>query len=341
MTVHLDKSVGDVPAAAQAFVAAVRDRLGADHAALFAMPVAQGDGVAWTSEGQKSLNFFEFDASTQDALLLQAGSILADIRHVAESENGAIRQYFPGMHWIPSLNCLFGVDGRAVVTRWGRAGGVDLLTGFGDRKLKPVEAVFPPLPPRLLRSALGGVGVGLLVATVWVSLLPVPLMCKGVPPLGHTHVADTVRPTAVVPPLADDLPAAKWQSHDLSMLKGCWHRLTNMVAVNVETHVPQSVALWTFCFDDQGDGGQQSLQYADNSICKGRFSSHFEGDTLIIEADRCLSISSGQNFLATTYRCTRLDQEKASCLGYTNDPRYSNHDKPAEGLFQRSALSTL
>ena len=341
MIVHLDKSTGGVPAAAQAFVAAVRDRLGVDHAALFATPVAQGDGVVWTSEGDKSLNFFEFDASAQDALLLQAGSILADIRRVAESENGVIRQYFPGMHQIPSLDCLFGVDGRAVVTRWGGAGGVDLLTGFSDRKLKSVGAVFPPLPPRLLRSALDGVGAGLLVAAVWVCLLPLPSICKVVPPLEHAHLAAEVHPVAARPPPVDDLPATKWQAHDLSMLKGCWHRLTNMVAVNIETHIPQSVALWTFCFDDRGDGGQQTLQYTNNSICKGRFSSHFEGDTLIIEADRCLSISTGQNFLATTYRCTRLDQEKASCLGYTNDPRYSNHDKPSEGLFQRSAVSTL
>lgn len=341
MTAQLDKSAGSVPAAQQAFVAAVRDRLGADHAALFATPVAQGDGVVWTCEGQKSLSFFELEASAQDALLLQAGSILADIRRVAESENGAIRQYFPGMHWIPSMDCLFGVDGRAVITRWGMVGGIDLLTGFGDGKRKPAGTVFPPLPPRLLHSALGGVGVGLLVAALLTYLLPLPFLCKADFPFGHAHSASATRPATAHLPLANDLPATKWQAHDLSMLKGCWHRLTNMVAINVDTHIPQSVASWTFCFDEQGNSGQQSLQYSNNSICKGKFSSHFEGDTLIIDADSCFSISNGQNFLATTYRCTRLDQEKASCLGYTKDPRYSNPDKPAEGLFQRSALSPI
>ncbi|MBB2166615.1 hypothetical protein HLH26_19215 [Gluconacetobacter sp. 1b LMG 1731] len=316
MMLQLDRTPGEVSGAHHDFLAAVADRLGSAHAAFFATPAPDGDGTLWIADGTDSRAPVDLDPAARAALHRYAGSILSDIRRVAERENGGIRRHFAVMRRIPSLDCLYAVDGRAVATRWGTAQGNDPIRALDDGRPAVTHRGFPGLPPRLLLSALAGTAAGFLVGTLMLRAVPPPPAC-----------AVATRPV--------DLPRQKWQSHDLSMLKGCWHRISNMKTVNIVTQASTAVQEWTFCFADDGTTGQQTLRYTNAGLCTSPIAAHFEGDTLVIAAERCIDQPHHNTFVQTVYRCTRDDDEKATCPGYTVDPLVPSPGPPGVGIFQR------
>ncbi|ACI52944.1 hypothetical protein Gdia_3214 [Gluconacetobacter diazotrophicus PA1 5] len=320
MTLQLDRTPGAVSGTHQDFLAAVGERLGPAHAAFFATPLSDGGGTAWVVQGGDSRAFADLDPADREALRRYAGSVVSDIRRVAEGENSVIRRHFAAMRRIPSLDYLYAVDGRAVVTRWGAAQGHDPLGALDDGRSFVIRQGFPRLPPRLLSSALAGAAAGFLVAALMLGAMPAAPAC--------------------VAPATADLPQGKWQSHDLSMLRGCWHRISNMVVTDIRTNAENPVAEWTLCFADDGRTGRQTLHYSSGAACSSNVTARFEGDTLVISAERCVDHTHDRMFvfLRTIFRCTRLDDLKASCPAYADDPLVEADRAWGPGVFQRSGL---
>ncbi|MBB2206428.1 hypothetical protein [Gluconacetobacter takamatsuzukensis] len=319
MTLQLDRTPGTVSSAHRDFLAAVGERLGQAHMAFFATPVAESGETVWSAHGRDSRAFADLDPAGREAMRRYAGSVISDIRRVAEGEDGVIRRHFAVMRRIPSLDCLYAVDGRAVVTRWGTAEAADPLGALDDGRPFVIRQGFPKLPPRLLSSALAGTAFGFLIAALMLRAMPLTPAC-----------AVAVRPAAV------DLPREKWRSHDLSMLKGCWHRISNMKTQDIVTGAKTPVREWTFCFADDGMTGQQSLYYSNGGACRGDIATRFDGDILVISAERCIDKARHSTFVRTIYRCTRDDDQRATCPGYADDPGVPSPSPPGVGVFQRA-----
>lgn len=131
------------------------------------------------------------------------------------------------------------------------------------------------------------------------------------------------------------LPREAWQRHDLRMLDGEWRRFSNMRAYRIGSGEEMGVRSWTFRFDTVG-AGIQSLTWTNGSTCNGPVQAHFEdGDTLVLDAEAC---TGPETFVATVFRCRRIDARVANCAALSKDPALRRNAHPGQdhdGLFQR------
>lgn len=319
MTYIVTSSPGERSRQQDAFLQAVRTRLGAQHAALFAtpQPSPKAGQIDWVTQARNVLPFSACSAQTQRQALQYIGASLSTIRRVAETENSPIRQFFPKMRRIPSLDCIFIADGRPVLTQWGQGIATsDPLAAYDDGQPGKVRTTLFPFPPRFAAAALAGAALGLACGCLLFRSMPEQNFCT----------------------TANGIPKKIWETHDLSLIKGCWLRISNLNTRDLTTQKITKVAKWSFCFDTSGANGTQELQYENGQSCNGPIHTHFEGETLVVAAERCF-FSPTDRFVATTYRCTQQANGLVSCPGTTTDTDIPplQRQEAAEGTFQRLA----
>ena len=131
------------------------------------------------------------------------------------------------------------------------------------------------------------------------------------------------------------LPMDRWKQHDLSLLEGCWSRISNM-AVRVEaTGQRLPVANWHICFDQTGHG-TQTITLKDGSRCTGAIQASFAGEQMLIRAARCTGpgFGGGRFFVRSELHCTRVSDEEANCLGRDLEGSGMGHET-SESQFRR------
>jgi hypothetical protein len=138
--------------------------------------------------------------------------------------------------------------------------------------------------------------------------------------------APQVPPVAPVqpPPARTDLPEDRWNKHDISMLKGCWKRYTNMKLVEVRTNRIISVKDWELCFD-AGGHGTQTITLSSGARCKNGLSAHFNSDNTLQfdELRRCVfgPPNAGLSRYLTKAVCVRESDIEAICdMRHTEGP---------------------
>jgi hypothetical protein len=171
----------------QALAAEVAQHLTPAHAAILAAPV-RGDGTTvWYAPGTAMRRFADLDAEDRGKLTAAAGSILSDIRRLAESGTApAVAAAWPALRTIPDLTHLFAVDGRPVLAGWGSGapvGGDGPLVGFDDGVpwRRPPSTPWPVYAASLLGLAALGLFAGLLLAPLLGLFLPAPNACQAAP----------------------------------------------------------------------------------------------------------------------------------------------------------------
>lgn len=139
----------------------------AEHAQIFAQPDYNNDIVRWNTDGQFSLAWKELDQTQQQQLLESTRSILSDIAKITERYPGlVISRFFHQCRQFPTLDCLYAVDGKPVITSWGYAGengAFDPLAGM-KRKTGNHLIIWDSFP---WVTALSAFAMGLLVSIFW------------------------------------------------------------------------------------------------------------------------------------------------------------------------------
>jgi len=340
--------------------------LSAAHAAILARPVPGPEGLAWHAEGVRAVALPALALPERRALLAAAGSILSDIRRLAESGRAPlVAACWPALREIPDLGCLFAVDGRPVLAAWGTAPAqaavppgllaahddglgrmvapprrghpvalgvlalLGLLLGLG---LAAADRAFPPGVCRL-----GSTQQALLVAGRRAAVRQAALegelgTLRAAVRAGQQHCLTAAKAPPPVPPA---LPEQAWRTHDLGMLKGCWHRYTNMVTINPITGHLNPVTNWLLCFDKSGQG-VQNVVWRDGASCTNPVRAHFTPDDSLSIDD---TIPCGQSppsrrslFLGRIV-CKRLSSAEASCARVDLNGPDRGHFVP--GMFRR------
>ena len=135
--------------------------------------------------------------------------------------------------------------------------------------------------------------------------LQCPLPVAARPPPPHAEAPPT-------PPPA--LPSDRWNRHDLSMLEGCWSRISNMAIHDEATNRMLPVASWRICFDQAGHG-TQTLTLQDGGRCTGSVQATFAGERMLMRAGRCTGPGFGSGFVRSEQDCTRSSDQEANCFG--------------------------
>jgi hypothetical protein len=135
--------------------------------------------------------------------------------------------------------------------------------------------------------------------------LQCPLPVAARPPPPHAEAP---------PPPPPALPSDRWNRHDLSMLEGCWSRISNMAVRDVATGRRLPVANWRICFDQTGHGTQK-ITLEDGSRCTGSLQASFVGERMLIRAARCAYPGERRYYVRSELDCTRVSDQEANCLG--------------------------
>jgi hypothetical protein len=143
--------------------------------------------------------------------------------------------------------------------------------------------------PPLLRTALAAAVMGVSLAAV-ASGLSSPAQCEA------------------------DLPHARWSSHDLTMLRGCWHRRTTMETRTLSGGDRRQVAIWRFCFGQDGVG-QQTVVWTDGASCSSAARAHFHADDML-EVDTQVCQRAFYTLLPMSMACRWRDSRRADCPAY-------------------------
>ncbi|CAI3922200.1 unnamed protein product [Commensalibacter communis] len=139
-----------------------------EHAALFARPEHSHDAVRWSAEGQEFTPWNKLNSTQQEKLLQATQSILLDIRsEIQDHPNMMIAQHFDQYRQIPSLDYLYAVDGKPVLTGWGYSG----EKGSYDPLASVLSSVQPNQKNRWLVfpwvTALTALSAGILTSLLW------------------------------------------------------------------------------------------------------------------------------------------------------------------------------
>jgi hypothetical protein len=181
------------PDRAFALLQAEAGRLSPAHAALFAQPVAQEGGIAWSAPGARMARYADIDAASRAALTAEAGRILSDLRREAERQaaggGGPLVGLWPALAEIPSFDLVFAVDGRPVLAGWGHVGAaapgpLGLLARFDDGRhwQKPPRRPWGVWIATLAALALLALLAGLLGPLLaWRFLTPPQAQCVAAP----------------------------------------------------------------------------------------------------------------------------------------------------------------
>ncbi len=160
------------------------------HAALLARPQPEGKALAWFAEGSAAVRYADLPEPDRRALDAALGSILSDIRRLAERGTApAVRAAWPGLREIPDMGHVFAVDGRPVLAGWGHLAAQDpvgastRLARLDDGVAWRADPARPWLPyaATLALLAVLGLAAGLLLPRVAGWLAPVPAACSVVP----------------------------------------------------------------------------------------------------------------------------------------------------------------
>ncbi|MDI2113696.1 hypothetical protein [Commensalibacter nepenthis] len=138
------------------------------HAALFARPEYNQDIVRWSAEGQEFTPWSKLNSTQQEKLLQATQSILLDIHaQMQDYPNLMIARHFDQYRQIPSIDYLYAVDGKPVLTGWGYSGD----KGSYDPLALMLVSVQPNKKNRWLVfpwvTALVALSAGVLTSLLW------------------------------------------------------------------------------------------------------------------------------------------------------------------------------
>ncbi|AQS92411.1 hypothetical protein HKD28_10645 [Gluconobacter sp. LMG 1744] len=294
---------------------AVLLRLGAAHAALFSLPQSDvsATGTEWMTTGTQAIAAEELPTTTREALYAHAGSILADLRRVAQSEPGILRTYADRLRSFPDHGSLFVVDGRPVLARWGQTPYTPTwVSRFDDFRPPQAARVLFPASPNLLITALVAILFGLIAAAILIWTLPQNGQCL----------------------LADNI--ARWKHHDPTVMAGCWERANNMSAASNDVLTPSDYKLWEVCMKPDGQNGSLRLELANQAPCTAKATSHFDGDKTVLETEACQLPSL--IYLPRTLTCHQHDSGHIACIIHVDAPLSelpAGYHQAHEGLLER------
>jgi hypothetical protein len=135
------------------------------------------------------------------------------------------------------------------------------------------------------------------------------------------------------PPPPKPLPQDRWDRHDLSMLRGCWDRTSNMQLHNIHTGEIADVRSWKMCFDANGRG-HQSITLNDGRHCEQGLQARFgnSNDLQIAEDGRC-EFPDDNYLLHGEMTCHRESDTEASCPRAALEGPNAGRSNP--GMFHR------
>lgn len=299
---------------ARKLLAAIAARLSPAHAAVFASPVpSENGGTDWQADGRAMTPAECLDPETLDRLYRHAGSVLSDIRQVAQTEGGVIRSGCDALRSIPARDCLFVVDGRPVIAGWGQPGcGVPAWVDAHDAGLPPVRPRPVRRPPALVRTALTASVLGLALGSGLAARMPFAAACR------------------------EARAAVAWRAHDPRVVSGCWRRMSNLVSAENDVLTKNDYRLWQICIGPDGRAGHLSLELAELGQCTGDVTAQFEGDEAVIRTAACHS--AGWTYLPRVLRCRHRDEDQIACVIHVvvGEERLPPHYRQGhEGLLQR------
>jgi hypothetical protein len=174
----------DLPGWHAALVAEIANHLSPAHAAVLAVPSQAEGRLRWTVSGNRARGFADLPVQDRQALTRALGSILSDIRRLAESGAApTVAAAWPMLSEVPELGQFWAVDGRPVLSAWGFApGAASQPAGLLARYDDGIRWTAEPRPPWGTWAAAAGTLAALaLVAGL---LLP-PLGARLFPPLAQ------------------------------------------------------------------------------------------------------------------------------------------------------------
>lgn len=335
---------GEAAAWHAALAAEITAHLSPAHAAILATPVPGDGGIRWETRAAQAIRYADLPPADRQALIRAVAVILSDIRRLAESGSAhAVARCWPMLREIPEFGMVFAADGRPVLAGWGAVPASAtaprrLLAEADDNR--PWQPRARP-PWRIYATVAAALALFALFSGLLPSRLAVPLA-----PIQQCHVdpdevaaldeqaqtnerhgvlqAELARlvqeegrrrllcplPAIATPPA---LPHDRWNQHDLSMLEGCWSRISNMTVRDIATDRALPVATWRICFDRQGTGSQ-TLTLQNGSQCTGSVQATFADNRLVTQAARCTGPSFG-TFVRSEQVCTRVSDDEADCVG--------------------------
>ncbi|MGO8869611.1 MAG: hypothetical protein ACLQME_24255 [Alphaproteobacteria bacterium] len=284
-------------------------RLGPQHAAVFARPeLADGRIGWWTDLPGRARRWSELGTAERARLeptRLQLGEEIARLtadlsRAGINTPRGNLSQILHAALEVPGIEHLYVVDDQPVLTFWGfRGAGGDGVNGLAPLPEAALAAALAPaarrrLWPWLLLAALL---LALLAAFLaWWFLLRNPQ-------------------ASVVEPQKTAFPEDRWAKKDISLLEGCWNRITDLQTTDINTKVVYPVRAWRMCFDRAG-GGHQELEYPNGERCAGPLHASFasNGD-LKFEDDGDITCNTPRRIFKSIGQCQRVSDDEADCLG--------------------------
>ena len=340
----------DAPAWHAVLTAEIAKRLSRVHAALFARPLPRAVGYEWTVPGQRAMPMHALTLAQQAALRAALGRMLGDLETLAHSGNAPLlASVWPHLRRIPSEEFVFAVDGRPVLAAWAHTPAMALVWPDPLAPLMPPPSMFVAEPSwRLLswRPIAAFLTAAFVIGLVLPRLFVHRSICHLPPGVGDIARAGA-QATELGGGLADklaqlqgqfarqrtqcpnDLPADKWDKGDLTMLKGCWHLVTDLTLYGLGTHEPRPVATWVICFDETGTGSQ-TVTFKNGNGCSGPVRASFSADhqLVIIEPRNCMG---AYDIVLGLTKCTRVSDGQAQCV--RQDQGYGNGT--SKGTFQR------
>ena len=121
-------------------------------------------------------------------------------------------------------------------------------------------------------------------------------------------------PPEAPPDAPRDLPRERWDARDITMLEGCWTRLSNMSIQDIRTRQIRGVQHWRMCFDRGGQGSQEIA--LDNGVnCRGRLAASFQGDgRLALDDTEDIRCSDGSKVFRREGACEPTSDHEAECV---------------------------
>ena len=350
---RLDRHLSLLPAgmeagAARARLAALLARTtGPETAGLFAAVSEKAGLRAFDAPEGAVARLDDLDETGQAMLRAEIGRVLSELRRAATlaaevdpARDGDLPALVAAAREVPGLDCIFAHEGRPVLAGWGLAPithprGLGLLAALDDGR--PPERAAPSHLKLLAASAAALVVLGAVAAVAMPVVAPKFLpdaTCQIAPGqldrLGELHraqaeeaalrnrIAEALRLVGqrrVGCPVAQALPAERWDRGDLAMLEGCWNLDSSLALVHTRTGEPIPVRSWRMCFDRQG-AGTQVMVFGDGTTCSGDAQASFDRPRLMIDTLRNTPCDRNIHVVRSLAACERVGEDRASCRSW-------------------------
>ncbi|EUK18884.1 hypothetical protein [Commensalibacter papalotli (ex Servin-Garciduenas et al. 2014)] len=354
----------------QEFIREVSWKVSLQHAALFAKPNFIKDTIYWHSEGQNTVSLQSLSKAQQQEIIEIIQLILIDIASIARLHpNDKWSRSFSLCSCFPSLDYVYVVDGRPVITGWGYAG----ENGFYD----PLQGETVTIKKQTQRflwlkfpwvTALVALFMGVLISLLWhvtqhsdktcnvqyTSALEVEgalraqdknqelnkkrdillqslknLDTQCKVPPVHTQQPQNTPELKPKSQQTIDLPKESWNKKEVSMLDGCWNLTTPLTLVSRQSKKIVPVKTWQVCFNEAGKGNQ-AITMMNGVSCKGPLAARFEGTKIILEQPK--NCDGEFTLVKGNHTCTRINDQEASCI-YKDEEQKDSHG--SVGIFKR------